>query len=360
MNKIITTHVDIRGKSCPISFLKENSNIKIIIECKHGQREIRWCRRNQLCKQCSIEAGVFNTSKKGRQVDWGDKISKSKKGILFTEDHKQALVKARLQKIAERQGTSIENTEFPTKGAQYKLRVFTMNAIGKSFIKTSIEEQDKLIIETFNYSISDLKNHLESKFQPGMTWDNHTVDGWHIDHVRPESWFSYKDKNDEQYKLCWALENLQPMWAENNISKSNKYEGEYKEPYFYVLYGQSGVGKNTLLNNFKDKFQILDVDKISFKKIDSIIANSWFSDKPIVLNISVHISTTIRRYMGKYNVKTYALTESLDKVKEHILSRGGRVENIENRHKRIESIVKEFNSISGNAKIISEELSKLI
>lgn len=71
--------------------LSDQSQVDIIVECSHGQREIRWCRRFQACKQCAVEAGVYNTSPKGRVIAWGDKISKVKKGTKLTEDHKKAL-----------------------------------------------------------------------------------------------------------------------------------------------------------------------------------------------------------------------------------------------------------------------------
>lgn len=71
--------------------LPTNSSILITVECPHGQREVRWNRRDHLCKQCAISMGVFNTSLKGRKVTWGDKISKAKKGIKASENHKKAL-----------------------------------------------------------------------------------------------------------------------------------------------------------------------------------------------------------------------------------------------------------------------------
>lgn len=61
-----------------------------------------------------------------------------------------------------------------------------------------------------------LVTHLEKQFQPGMTWQNHGE--WHIDHIVPLS--SAKTK-EELYKLC-HFTNLQPLWAEDNIKKSNK------------------------------------------------------------------------------------------------------------------------------------------
>lgn len=61
-----------------------------------------------------------------------------------------------------------------------------------------------------------LREHLESQFVEGMTWDNKNE--WHIDHIIPLS--SAKTEEDI-YKLCHYT-NLQPLWAEDNIKKSNK------------------------------------------------------------------------------------------------------------------------------------------
>lgn len=65
-----------------------------------------------------------------------------------------------------------------------------------------------------------LKTWLESKFKPGMTWENHGRFGWHIDHIRPCSSFDLS-KPDEQ-AVCFHYTNLQPLWAYENLSKSDK------------------------------------------------------------------------------------------------------------------------------------------
>jgi hypothetical protein len=72
-----------------------------------------------------------------------------------------------------------------------------------------------------NYTPEELKQHLEAQFQPGMTWDNYGE--WHIDHIKPDSWFNYLSTEDESFKQSWAITNLQPLWAKENIAKSNKY-----------------------------------------------------------------------------------------------------------------------------------------
>jgi len=70
------------------------------------------------------------------------------------------------------------------------------------------------------YTVDDLKRHLEKQFQPSMTWDNYGK--WHIDHIIPISAFSFTRPEDIDFKQCWALENLQPLWAKENLRKSNK------------------------------------------------------------------------------------------------------------------------------------------
>lgn len=58
--------------------------------------------------------------------------------------------------------------------------------------------------------------HIESQFQPGMTWENQG--DWHVDHILALS----NAQNEEQlYKLCHYL-NLRPMWAIDNIKKGNR------------------------------------------------------------------------------------------------------------------------------------------
>lgn len=79
------------------------------------------------------------------------------------------------------------------------------------------------ILKNLSYSIEELKVHLESKFELNMNWENYGE--WHIDHKIPDSYFTYDKMSDEQFKLAWALENLQPLWAKDNHHKYNKLVG---------------------------------------------------------------------------------------------------------------------------------------
>lgn len=73
------------------------------------------------------------------------------------------------------------------------------------------------------YTVSDLVKHFESLFKDGMTWNNYGISGWHIDHKIPISWWEIESAEDPAFKQCWALDNLQPLWASENCSKQDRY-----------------------------------------------------------------------------------------------------------------------------------------
>lgn len=85
--------------------------------------------------------------------------------------------------------------------------------------------------ELLGCDIKTLKDWLESKFLPGMTWDNRG-DAWHIDHIIPCASFDLT-KPDEQ-KACFHYTNLQPLWATDNIKKSDKIQVLTSEGVFFV------------------------------------------------------------------------------------------------------------------------------
>ena len=74
--------------------------------------------------------------------------------------------------------------------------------------------------DILKYSPENLIEHLESKFKDNMTWDNYGE--WHVDHIKPISLFQITEIGDNEFMSCWSLENLQPLWGEENIRKSNK------------------------------------------------------------------------------------------------------------------------------------------
>ena len=88
-------------------------------------------------------------------------------------------------------------------------------------VTNAVKEDKKLrSLEYLGCSIEEFKAHIESQWQEGMTWENHSKDGWHIDHIKPIDWFI---KNSDDPWQANHYTNLQPLWAKENLSKSNKF-----------------------------------------------------------------------------------------------------------------------------------------
>lgn len=67
------------------------------------------------------------------------------------------------------------------------------------------------------YSVTELMVHLERQFPRGMSWDNRK--DWHIDHIRPISSFTFDGPDHPDFKACWSLSNLRPLWKMDNLRK---------------------------------------------------------------------------------------------------------------------------------------------
>jgi hypothetical protein len=71
-------------------------------------------------------------------------------------------------------------------------------------------------------SVPELKEHLEKQFKPGMYWNNWSHNGWHVDHIKPLSSFDLTNRND--FLKATHYTNLQPLWAEENLLKADKFK----------------------------------------------------------------------------------------------------------------------------------------
>lgn len=100
----------------------------------------------------------------------------------------------------------------------YKLGVNIRNHATKisQIVKT---KKGKTSLEYLGCTLEEFKAHIESQWQEGMTWENHSADGWHIDHIKPIDWYI---KNSDDPWQANHYTNLQPLWAKENLSKNNK------------------------------------------------------------------------------------------------------------------------------------------
>ena len=137
-------------------------------------------------------------------------------------EQKKAHYQANKEKIAEHQKAYVSQRR--KSDPLFKLTRNYRTSCHKAFKSIGQKKNNpslKLLgLETWQ----ELTKHLESKFYDHpktgekMTFNNHGVYGWHIDHIIP---LSTAKTEEDIIKLCHYT-NLQPLWAEENLSKSDK------------------------------------------------------------------------------------------------------------------------------------------
>lgn len=165
--------------------------------------------------KCLICECIFVTQRKNskycnnicRNIDWRannkEKHHINQRNWISSNLERHSINQSQYQK--RRKSTDIE----------YRLRYLVKARLGRIKYSKSIKT-----IEWLGCSMSELKLHLESKLTQGMNWENYGLYGWHIDHVIPLSSFDLTD--DIQLKVACNYTNLQPLWAKDNLVKSNK------------------------------------------------------------------------------------------------------------------------------------------
>lgn len=90
-------------------------------------------------------------------------------------------------------------------------------------------KEGRRTFEILGYTVSNLLEHLESLFQPGMSWENYGRGHgkWNIDHKVPLSAHSYTKVSDPDFIEAWKLSNLQPMWSVENSAKGPRISEKY-------------------------------------------------------------------------------------------------------------------------------------
>lgn len=91
-------------------------------------------------------------------------------------------------------------------------------------LKLTVKGKRVSSIKDLGCTLDELKIYIESKFLPGMTWENWTIFGWHLDHIRPLSSFNWDDPEEQKKAVHYT--NLQPLWAFDNLSKGDKWDPE--------------------------------------------------------------------------------------------------------------------------------------
>lgn len=162
----------------------------------------------QLCNSCSKSGKVISEEQKIKMsiaatnryndCNWQPK-DRSKKGHSRNKTRIYKKIKTSLQVRLSKNMRCLLNSKLRNHGAS-KFRQKTFDVLG--------------------YTVNDLIKHLESQFEPWMTWENYGE--WEIDHIQPDSSYRYSSIYDLAFKESWKLSNLRPLEKSANASKGAK------------------------------------------------------------------------------------------------------------------------------------------
>ena len=198
------------------------------------------------CKKCVAEYQKHRRKVKREQISKQRKIYREEnkdkikeRGRIYYEENKDQILlymkeyrdNSNKEEIAEYQKAYREDNkeEIRTCKRYWRKRkmldpIYSLKHNLRTRIQIAIREgygeKAYKTIELLGCSWEEVREHIESQFTEGMSWNNYGLHGWHIDHILPCASFDLSDL--EQQKKCFHYTNLQPLWAEDNLRKSDK------------------------------------------------------------------------------------------------------------------------------------------
>ena len=194
-----------------------NTNCKICnkvlgIRNKHG-----FCESHRsLCPERKKQRSITSSKKWFRDNPGKTRIAMDPETLKL---HRSEYLKQYRDTPEFREKAAKWDRERRVKDQNYRIASSLRSRLSKALtgvIKTSSAIQD------LGCTISELKLHLESLFQEGMSWGNygHGLSKWNIDHINPLAGNDLS--NPLVQKELSHFSNLQPLWHIDNIVKSNK------------------------------------------------------------------------------------------------------------------------------------------
>lgn len=171
------------------------------------------------CKICAATAGRIWCDTHKEQITTYRRVYREahkEEAATYRATHERA-VKDRIWRQRNREYLTEYRRQHLRANPQLRLKETLACAIATSLRGRKAGRHWETLV---GYTLAVLMCHLELLFQPGMTWENYGK--WHVDHIRPISSFRYTSPDDPDFRKCWALSNLQPLWAHDNLSKGTK------------------------------------------------------------------------------------------------------------------------------------------
>jgi len=156
---------------------------------------------NKYRKDCKLCRNIYNQNWRKRNLE---------KSQAYHKEHKKKWRLKNKEKIKLYWDNKLKND------IQYKLLHYLR---GRLRVALKNNYKTGSAVKDLGCSILEFKQYLETKFQSGMTWENQGQ--WHIDHIKPLSSFNLNER-DQLLQACHYT-NLQPLWAIDNVRKSNRF-----------------------------------------------------------------------------------------------------------------------------------------
>jgi membrane-associated HD superfamily phosphohydrolase len=168
-----------------------------------------------------FKGGKTVADKKWREKNKEYMSVKSKKWYKQNKEHRKQYLKEYREKNIDKIREVKRNYE-RTRKSKYPLYKLISNFRTAIYqvLKESNVEKNGHYFDILQYTPDELIFHLENQFKDGMTWDNYGE--WHVDHIKSIASYNIQEIGDSEFMECWSLENLQPLWGEENIRKGSR------------------------------------------------------------------------------------------------------------------------------------------
>jgi hypothetical protein len=190
----------------------------------------------KVCTKCKLEKDFLEFSKNKSKKDGHNHIcklcdnEKKKKYYELNKDNRKKYFYINKEKRAEYHKEyykknkekiityTIEYTKNRINNdSLFKLRTNIKTLIYSKFKNNGYTKNSKTN-NILGCTFQEFKIHLENQFTEGMNWSNQGL--WHLDHIKPISLAT----TEEEVIALNHYTNFQPLWAEDNLRKGNKYE----------------------------------------------------------------------------------------------------------------------------------------
>ena len=165
---------------------------------------------NKKCTKCKVEKKLTEFSKSKRNTDSLRSECKSCQKEYSKEYYQE-------NKRSRKEYTKEYQRERKKTNSLYKMKCNLRTRTSIAFKRKGYSKNTKTQ-KMLGVDWKICKAHIERQFTKGMNWNNYGE--WHIDHIIP---LASANTERELKKLCHYT-NLQPLWAEDNLYKSDKIQ----------------------------------------------------------------------------------------------------------------------------------------